>query len=132
MATLSRCAPPARPATRPSRAPPPRHAATARSPARAQYVNPHRSDAEELIARVPVIKVKGLIATCNGGGGALGHPIERAAARDARSGRGGPDATSEKAPGRIGGERLRESVLRSVRGPRRCCGRGRVRGRGVS
>mmetsp|Transcript_17417 Transcript_17417/g.51553 ORF Transcript_17417/g.51553 Transcript_17417/m.51553 type:complete len:104 (+) Transcript_17417:95-406(+) len=41
-----------------------------------EYVNPHRSDAEELIARVPVIKVKGLIATCNGGGGALGHPIE--------------------------------------------------------
>ena len=39
-------------------------------------MNPHRSDAEELIAKVPVIKVKGNLATCNGGGGALGHPIE--------------------------------------------------------
>ena len=25
---------------------------------------------------MPVIKVKGNVATCNGGGGALGHPIE--------------------------------------------------------
>ena len=41
-----------------------------------EYVNPHRSDAEALIAAVPVIKVKGNVATCNGGGGALGHPIE--------------------------------------------------------
>lgn len=41
-----------------------------------EYMNPHRSDAEVLIAQVPVIKVKGNIATCNGGGGALGHPIE--------------------------------------------------------
>jgi hypothetical protein len=31
---------------------------------------------------VPVVKVKGNLATCNGGGGALGHPIEsRAGAR---------------------------------------------------
>ena len=41
-----------------------------------EYMNPHRSDAEALIAQVPVIKVKGNVATCNGGGGALGHPIE--------------------------------------------------------
>ena len=41
-----------------------------------EYMNPHRSDAEALIAAVPVIKVKGNVATCNGGGGALGHPIE--------------------------------------------------------
>ena len=41
-------------------------------------MNPHRSDAEELIAKVPVIEVKGSLATCNGGGGALGHPIESA------------------------------------------------------
>ena len=41
-----------------------------------EYVNPHRSDAKALIAAVPVIKVKGNVATCNGGGGALGHPIE--------------------------------------------------------
>ena len=41
-----------------------------------EYMNPHRSDAEALIAAVPVIKGKGNVATCNGGGGALGHPIE--------------------------------------------------------
>mmetsp|Transcript_25950 Transcript_25950/g.79876 ORF Transcript_25950/g.79876 Transcript_25950/m.79876 type:complete len:99 (-) Transcript_25950:257-553(-) len=41
-----------------------------------KYWNPHRSNAEELIAKVPVIKVKGNIAVCDGGGGALGHPIE--------------------------------------------------------
>jgi len=62
-------------------------AARARAPAAAralgtsggnpvEYVNPHRSDAEALIAAVPVIKVRGNVATCNGGGGALGHPIE--------------------------------------------------------
>mmetsp|Transcript_15830 Transcript_15830/g.47221 ORF Transcript_15830/g.47221 Transcript_15830/m.47221 type:complete len:122 (+) Transcript_15830:185-550(+) len=42
-----------------------------------QYdLGPHRSNAEELVAQVPVIEVDGLVATCNGGGGALGHPIE--------------------------------------------------------
>ncbi|KAJ8609124.1 hypothetical protein CTAYLR_006069 [Chrysophaeum taylorii] len=42
-----------------------------------QYgLGPHRSNAEELISAVPVIKVKGHTAMCNGGGGALGHPIE--------------------------------------------------------
>lgn len=28
------------------------------------------------IAKIPVIEVKGLYAICDGGGGALGHPIE--------------------------------------------------------
>jgi NADH dehydrogenase (ubiquinone) Fe-S protein 6 len=38
--------------------------------------NPHRSNAQELIARVPVIEVHGNVAVCDGGGGALGHPTE--------------------------------------------------------
>jgi len=36
----------------------------------------HRSNAIDLIAKVPVIEVDGPIATCDGGGGALGHPVE--------------------------------------------------------
>lgn len=36
----------------------------------------HRSNAQELIARVPVIEVAGKVAMCDGGGGATGHPIE--------------------------------------------------------
>ncbi|KAL3822676.1 hypothetical protein ACHAXA_009558 [Cyclostephanos tholiformis] len=36
----------------------------------------HRSNALELVNAVPVIKVDGNIAVCDGGGGALGHPIE--------------------------------------------------------
>lgn len=36
----------------------------------------HRSDAEQRIAKVPVIEVDGELAVCTGGGGALGHPIE--------------------------------------------------------
>ena len=36
----------------------------------------HRSDAEELVARVPVIEVASRVALCDGGGGATGHPIE--------------------------------------------------------
>eukprot|EP01041_Mallomonas_annulata_P004407 gene4407-8770_t len=36
----------------------------------------HRSDAEALIAKVPEIEIKGNMAVCDGGGGALGHPIE--------------------------------------------------------
>jgi NADH dehydrogenase (ubiquinone) Fe-S protein 6 len=36
----------------------------------------HRSDAEQRIAKVPVIEVEGTTAVCDGGGGALGHPIE--------------------------------------------------------
>lgn len=36
----------------------------------------HRSNALELIEQVPVIKVDGEMAICDGGGGALGHPLE--------------------------------------------------------
>merc|ERR1719491_359419 len=36
----------------------------------------HRSNALELINKVPVIEVAGEMAVCDGGGGALGHPIE--------------------------------------------------------
>jgi NADH dehydrogenase (ubiquinone) Fe-S protein 6 len=38
--------------------------------------NPHRSNAEELVAKVPIIEVAGHVALCDGGGGATGHPIE--------------------------------------------------------
>ena len=41
-----------------------------------QYDNAHLSNAEDLIADVPVILVKGGVALCDGGGGALGHPVE--------------------------------------------------------
>lgn len=43
---------------------------------RAQYNNAHRSDAEALVAEVPVVLVQGKVALCDGGGGALGHPVE--------------------------------------------------------
>ncbi len=36
----------------------------------------HRSNAEKLINEVPVIEVEGHVAVCDGGSGALGHPIE--------------------------------------------------------
>ena len=36
----------------------------------------HRSNALELIQRQPIIEVDGDIAICDGGGGALGHPLE--------------------------------------------------------
>lgn len=36
----------------------------------------HRSNAMELIAKVPVIEVAANVAMCDGGGGATGHPIE--------------------------------------------------------
>mmetsp|Transcript_28349 Transcript_28349/g.28643 ORF Transcript_28349/g.28643 Transcript_28349/m.28643 type:complete len:108 (-) Transcript_28349:83-406(-) len=36
----------------------------------------HRSDAEELVDKVAPIEIKGNMAICDGGGGALGHPIE--------------------------------------------------------
>jgi NADH dehydrogenase (ubiquinone) Fe-S protein 6 len=39
-------------------------------------VNRHRSDAELRIAQVPIVEVEGDAAVCDGGGGALGHPIE--------------------------------------------------------
>ncbi|KAG6610679.1 NADH:ubiquinone oxidoreductase, NDUFS6/13 kDa subunit [Phytophthora cinnamomi] len=39
-------------------------------------VNRHRSDAEQRIAKVPIVEVAGTVAVCDGGGGALGHPVE--------------------------------------------------------
>ena len=36
----------------------------------------HRSNALELIEKVPPIEVEGDMAVCDGGGGALGHPLE--------------------------------------------------------
>mmetsp|Transcript_11735 Transcript_11735/g.14614 ORF Transcript_11735/g.14614 Transcript_11735/m.14614 type:complete len:138 (+) Transcript_11735:101-514(+) len=36
----------------------------------------HRSNALELIQKQPVIEVDGDMAVCDGGGGALGHPLE--------------------------------------------------------
>ena len=36
----------------------------------------HRSNALELIEKVDVIEVEGEMAICDGGGGALGHPLE--------------------------------------------------------
>ena len=36
----------------------------------------HRSNALELIQKQPVIEVDGDMAICDGGGGALGHPLE--------------------------------------------------------
>jgi len=38
--------------------------------------NRHHSNSEQLIDRVGVIKVKGSLAVCDGGGGSLGHPVE--------------------------------------------------------
>lgn len=39
-------------------------------------MNRHRSDAEQRIAKVPIVEVAGTVAVCDGGGGALGHPVE--------------------------------------------------------
>eukprot|EP01083_Nonionella_stella_P052293 138798_1 len=36
----------------------------------------HRSNGLELIQKVPIIEVEGDVAVCDGGGGALGHPLE--------------------------------------------------------
>ena len=36
----------------------------------------HRSNALELIQKVPIIEVEGEMAICDGGGGPLGHPLE--------------------------------------------------------
>jgi len=36
----------------------------------------HRSNAEKLISAVPVITVNATVAVCDGGSGALGHPVE--------------------------------------------------------
>jgi uncharacterized Zn-finger protein len=38
--------------------------------------NKHKSNAEQLIAKQKIIVVKGTVAQCDGGGGALGHPVE--------------------------------------------------------
>jgi NADH dehydrogenase (ubiquinone) Fe-S protein 6 len=38
--------------------------------------NKWRSNAQDLVNQVPVIKVSGNTALCDGGGGATGHPIE--------------------------------------------------------
>mmetsp|Transcript_90604 Transcript_90604/g.258843 ORF Transcript_90604/g.258843 Transcript_90604/m.258843 type:complete len:121 (+) Transcript_90604:118-480(+) len=48
---------------------------------------PFRSNAEELVDQVPVIEVEGMTAICNGGGGALGHPIEYIQLNTARNGK---------------------------------------------
>jgi uncharacterized Zn-finger protein len=37
---------------------------------------PFRSNAEELVAKAPIIYVDGITAVCDGGSGGLGHPIE--------------------------------------------------------
>ena len=36
----------------------------------------HRSNAQQLIEKIPIIDVQGGVAVCDGGGGALGQPIE--------------------------------------------------------
>merc|ERR1712039_792660 len=36
----------------------------------------HRSNALGLISKEPVIEIEGEMAVCDGGGGALGHPVE--------------------------------------------------------
>jgi NADH dehydrogenase (ubiquinone) Fe-S protein 6 len=36
----------------------------------------HRSNAIDLVHKVPPIEVEGEMAVCDGGGGALGHPTE--------------------------------------------------------
>jgi NADH dehydrogenase (ubiquinone) Fe-S protein 6 len=36
----------------------------------------HRSNALELVHRIPVVEVDGDMAICDGGGGGLGHPLE--------------------------------------------------------
>jgi uncharacterized Zn-finger protein len=36
----------------------------------------HRSNAEKLVSKIPVITVNGTVAVCDGGSGALGHPVE--------------------------------------------------------
>jgi len=36
----------------------------------------HRSNALELVSQQEIIEVEGNVAVCDGGGGALGHPLE--------------------------------------------------------
>ena len=47
------------------------------NPSKSPYTHgAHRSNAEELVAQFPVTEVHGMVALCDGGGGAMGHPIE--------------------------------------------------------
>lgn len=47
------------------------------NPSKSPYTHgAHRSNAEELVAQYPVTEVHGTVALCDGGGGAMGHPIE--------------------------------------------------------
>lgn len=47
------------------------------NPSKSPYTHgAHRSDAEVLVAQFPVTEVHGTVALCDGGGGAMGHPIE--------------------------------------------------------
>ncbi|CAI5710606.1 unnamed protein product [Peronospora destructor] len=39
-------------------------------------INRHRSDAELRISKVPIVELDSNVAVCDGGGGALGHPVE--------------------------------------------------------
>jgi NADH dehydrogenase (ubiquinone) Fe-S protein 6 len=44
---------------------------------RLQYkLGKHRSNALGLVEKQPIIEVEGNMAVCDGGGGALGHPLE--------------------------------------------------------
>ena len=36
----------------------------------------HRSNAEELVSKFPVVEVDADTAVCDGGGGVLGHPVQ--------------------------------------------------------
>lgn len=48
-----------------------------RTNAESEYkLGKHRSNALELIQKVPIVEVEGERAICDGGGGPLGHPLE--------------------------------------------------------
>lgn len=48
-----------------------------RTGAESEYkLGKHRSNALELIEKHPIVEVEGEMAICDGGGGALGHPLE--------------------------------------------------------
>ena len=36
----------------------------------------HRCNAYELVSKIPIVEVEKEMAVCDGGGGALGHPVE--------------------------------------------------------
>ncbi len=53
------------------------NSASSSNPSKSPYKHgAHRSNAEELVVKFPVTKVHGTVALCDGGGGAMGHPIE--------------------------------------------------------